>query len=670
MSFKHWPISKQIGSLAILSSVIIFAAISWFSYRTATTVLHDKAVQAIKTQMLSNTRLIELQYNSMQSLARRNADILRTLYPGKFLIQDSSVDVFGVKTPVLVHDDQQVNNSNNMVDRFSQLTGGVATIFVRDNDDFVRVSTSLKKTDGDRALGTYLGLKHPGYQGLINGEEYEGYAKLFGKDYMTIYRPLKDSHGNVNAILFIGFDITQSVVQIQNELQQLTLEESGSYVLIRNADKYIISHRELKSEAPFNEALLDGLTLEQALTDKGSWEYTSLSDQPMYSYSVNIPGWDWTLVGFVAEKELSNESVGMLKINVILALLGIMFISIFLFTVINRMIKPLKTLQDQIARLGQGDLSQTFVQCSEDSHNEVDLITVSVSQMAANLAGLMVLLKQSVISLEDQANLSQQTSQLNGDEAKTLLNQTEQIATAIEEMSSSIKDVAQHASQGAQQAQEIDSASHEGHTQLTEEVTALQSLSEQLIQSQKNIESVSCESQAISQVTEVINGIAEQTNLLALNAAIEAARAGEQGRGFAVVADEVRSLAQRTQRSISEISSTISTLQQQVEHTATQMIQCQQLGASSAEKAHTVNNQLSQINHNIGEMAIFSSSIASATKQQSTVAEEVSHNLHTISTLALNSDERATKAVSDAEQLTAIASSIKQQIGVFNLKQE
>ncbi|QDE32030.1 methyl-accepting chemotaxis protein [Shewanella polaris] len=667
MNYKNWPISKQIGSLVVLSSIIIYAAMSWFSYLSATTVLHDKAIEAVKSQMHSNANLIEQQYDSMQFLARRNAEILRNLYPGDFSLAGSTVEVSGVNTPVLLHENEQVNNLNDNVDHFSKLTGGVATIFARDNDDFVRVATSLKKADGNRALGTYLGSKHLGYKMLINGGKYEGYSKLFGKDYMTIYQPIKDTSGSVIAILFIGFDITQSVEQIQSLFKKMTLEESGSYVIIRNADQQVISHQKLETEAPFSEALFDGLSLEKALTDKSSWVYTSLSNQVMYSYSVNIPGWDWTLVGFVPEKELSNESIGMLKNNAILAVLGIVLISILLFIVISRAIQPLKILQGQIANLGRGDLSQNFAKCPEDSLNEVDSITVSVTKMAANLAGLIESLKQSVITLESQANLSQETSRLNGNEAKALLNQTEQIATAIEEMSSSINDVAQNASQGALQAQEVDSASHQGHTQLSQVVIALQSLSEQLIQSEKNIESVSTETQAINKITEVINAVADQTNLLALNAAIEAARAGEQGRGFAVVADEVRSLAQRTQDSLSEINSTISKLQKQVNNTSTQMVQCQQLGISSAEQADTVNNQLSQINQNIAEMALFSSSIASATKQQSTVANEVSQSLHTISTLAQNSDERATKAVTDAEQLTALAVSIKQQIGIFNL---
>lgn len=116
------------------------------------------------------------------------------MYPGQFhKPENKTVRVLGIDTPALMHEKEQLNSSRSKVDRYANLTGGNATVFVRDGDDFLRIATSLKKADGSRALGTYLGTKHPGYQKLIQGQVYEGYAKLFGRDYMTVYRPVKDA---------------------------------------------------------------------------------------------------------------------------------------------------------------------------------------------------------------------------------------------------------------------------------------------------------------------------------------------------------------------------------------------------------------------------------------------------------------------------------------------
>lgn len=668
MSYKNWPISKQIGSLALLCSILIFGLMSYFSYKTASTTLNDKAISAISAQMQSNAELIKLQYDSMLTLAERSADIFRTLYPERLYLDGSTVSIANITAPSLMHGTEQINTSNTNVDKYTELTGGVATIFVRNQDDFTRISTSLRKADGERATGTNLGTGHPGYQRLIKGEDYQGYAKLFGKDYMTIYRPLKSENGQVIAILFTGFDITESVAHVQQAIKQQTLEESGYYAIIRNSDNHIIVHKNIHNDTVFDPSLFYGLPIEKVLSHREPLYYTSPNGKNIFAYSIPILGWNWTMTGLVPEAELHDESMDILKLNLLIAVIGIILISALLFTVIKSTINPLQKLKSKIATLGQGDLSQHFELSDPDSENEVDQITMSISNMASNLCSLINSLQQSVVILEDQAQNSLQVASINGDEAKSLLLQTEHIATAIEEMSASIKNVAENSGQGALQAQEIDNASNDGHQQLTQVVTAMQSLSEQLTQTQQNIEGVNHESVAISKVTEVINSIAEQTNLLALNAAIEAARAGEQGRGFAVVADEVRSLAKRTQESISIISSTINKLQKQVEITTSQMKECQELGLSSVVQGDAANNQLSQINANIAEMAMFSSSIATATKQQSTVADEVSNSLHTISSLASDSDERATKAVKGATELTLLAQNIKGQIGVFKVK--
>ncbi|WP_310741688.1 Cache 3/Cache 2 fusion domain-containing protein [Shewanella sp. SG44-6] len=345
---------------------------SFFSYKTASTTLNNKAINAISAQMQSNAELIKLQYDSMLALAESSAEILRTLYPEKLYLDGSTVPIANITAPSLMHGTEQINTSNTKVDKYTELTGGVATIFVRNQDDFTRISTSLRKADGERATGTNLGIGHPGYQRLIKGEDYQGYAKLFGKDYMTIYRPLKSDTGQVIAILFTGFDITESVAQIQQAIKQQILEESGYYAIIRNSDNNIIVHKNVNNDSAFDPSLFYGLPIEKILTNREPLFYTSSNGENMFAYSIPILGWNWTMTGLVLEAELHDESMGILKLNLLIAVIGIILISALLFSVIKSAISPLQRLKSKIATLGQGDLSQHFELSDPDSENEVD----------------------------------------------------------------------------------------------------------------------------------------------------------------------------------------------------------------------------------------------------------------------------------------------------------
>ncbi|PKG56442.1 methyl-accepting chemotaxis protein [Shewanella sp. Choline-02u-19] len=665
MNYKKWPVAKQIGLVTFILTLIIFGALGSTSYISASNVLTEKAETAMQAQMNGTADLIELQYDSLLSLAQRNADVFRAMYPGNFHKPDRTVRVLSIDTPALVHEREQINSSKSKVDRYSKLTGGNATVFVRDGDDFMRIATSLKKANGKRALGTYLGKNHPGYSILLQGQTYEGYARLFGKDYMTVYRPIKNKAGAVIGILYIGFNISDSLAQLRSATNNLRLEETGSFLIIRKSDQTIVAQPGHEIGAEANKSVLNGITVEQALTDQGSWEFINNDGAKSYAYTLNIPGWNWALVGQVPMKELNEESGKLLTVNLIVSTAGLIIITLLLSLILLRALKPLQQLEVQLDNLGKGDLSQSFAITDSNSNNEVDKITQSASRMATNLRELIISLQQSVTSLQEHAMQTQETARLNGEESQGLMAQTDQIATAIEEMSASVRDVANHASEGALMSQQVDCAAQDGTAHLNQLLIGLQNLSEQLATSHESVELVSKESLAISQVTEVINSIAEQTNLLALNAAIEAARAGDQGRGFAVVADEVRTLAQRTQTSTSEISHTITQLQTQVKATATQMTQSNELGDRSAIQGKEATDLLIKITESIGELAVASSSIASATEQQSAVAEEITRNLHQITELARDGEQRSGDTVDSAENLTLIANDIKQKISIF-----
>ncbi|MCH1924511.1 methyl-accepting chemotaxis protein [Shewanella sp. C32] len=669
MNYRNWPIAKQIGTLSFILTIVVFGLIGAISYKSAANALRDKALTGVQAQMHSVEDLLKLQYDTLLILARRNSQVFREMYPGQFYKPEGkTINILGKDTPALMQDRELINSSKSKVDRYAKLTGGNATIFVRDGDDFLRISTSLTKADGTRALGTYLGQKHPGYSKLINGETYEGYAKLFGKDYMTIYQPMKDPQGQVVAILYIGFDITDSLLQLQQSMKQLRIEESGYYMVLRQADNSLIAHPSLPIGNPVEASQLDGLPLQQLLAQQDQmFSFTNHSGDEMVSLSAAIPGWDWLIIGQAKSAELNEESQFLLYVSMLISLVGILAITALLSMVLVKTVNPLRRLQEHMEQLGKGNLSIDLPNISSASENEVDRISYSASLMTQNLRKLIRSLLDSVQTLEAQASTAQNTARLNGEEAKALMSQTDQIATAIEEMSTSIRDVANHANQSADQSRQVDSAAQEGQQALLQVVHALETLSEQLTQSHQAVEGVAKESEAINKITEVINGIAEQTNLLALNAAIEAARAGEQGRGFAVVADEVRTLASRTQASISEISQTILQLQSKVRDTASRMDESHLLGQKSSQQGSAANQQLMQIAQRIADLAISVSSIASATEQQSSVAADVTRSLHEITDLAKEGDSRANDTVQSADQLAELATTLKRQISVFKV---
>ena len=245
--------------------------------------------------------------------------------------------------------------------------------------------------------------------------------------------------------------------------------------------------------------------------------------------------------------------------------------------------------------------------------------------------------------------------------------ETEMVATAMHEMSLTAQNVAQSAATGENAANHASTQALEGRETLTTTITSIQIQAQEISASMAVIEELASASEDIGSVLEVIVNIAGQTNLLALNAAIEAARAGEQGRGFAVVADEVRSLAQRTQASTQQIHSMIERVQQGVKRSSTMMAENHKLAVSNADAAQDVGKAFGDVIEAVSRINQVNTEIASAAEEQSHVAEDINRNVLRISDEALKNGELVVQTRDASQNLTQLAEKLRTLLAYYKV---
>ncbi len=380
-----------------------------------------------------------------------------------------------------------------------------------------------------------------------------------------------------------------------------------------------------------------------------------------------------TLTAKTAQK-LETATGSLMLVSLGGLLLTFLLVSAMVFLISRTVLRPINTLRELIIR---AERESDLTACNQHDSSAICMQLTSkdeVGQTALAFRRMLGKFHSTVKGIADAANqLSSGVQQMQGITEKTSESikrqqqETEQVATAMNEMTATIQEVGNNASEAAEATRQADQASRSGQQVVGKALKDINILAENVEQAAQVIHELEDNTNSIGGVLDVINNIAEQTNLLALNAAIEAARAGEQGRGFAVVADEVRTLAQRTQQSTQEIQTMIERLQSGAKTSVQVMEKGQVQARSSVEQAAQAGESLDEITNAVSRITEMNQQIAAASDQQIKVSDEINRNVVNISQVAEQNAEGSQEAAQAAVKLDRLAGELGNMVRQFRV---
>ncbi|KGU78617.1 methyl-accepting chemotaxis protein [Burkholderia pseudomallei] len=667
----HVPFLRRasVGArLAALSSALfalLFAAFVWALTHAASGQIADQVHARIDEKDRSIAAMIALFDEALTAEASRAMTLFASFLPAGYALDAArTIDVAGVATPALTAGGQTLNLDFSIPDQFLQKSGAIATIFARRGDDFVRVTTSLKKQDGSRAIGTLLDRKGPAYAPLVAGRTYTGLATLFGKRYITQYKPIADASGAIVGALFVGIDVGAEMRLVENGIRQLKIGEHGYYFVLDASDGpargTLLVHparagqRADDAAAPYAQMLA---------AREGQLSYTSTDaaagdDGPRAKFVsfVTVPQWQWLVGGIAIDDEVMAD---MRATRNRFAAIGCAFVLAFaaLFVaVVKRVVsRPLDAAAHASERFAAGDLSVRIgAHGKHGKHDardgaarppasgrsdEIGRLVRAVDGIGDGLARIVAQVRRGAADIAHGTVTIAAGSSDMAARIATQASSVEQTAASMEQITAAVQQNADHAAQASALATGASSAATTGGAAV-----------QRVVATMGDIQGVA---RRIAEITGVIEGIAFQTNILALNAAVEAARAGEHGRGFAVVAGEVRALAQRSAAAAKEIDALVGESATTAEH-----------GFRIAEDARAA---MQDIVARVDQVRAIIAEISAASREQSSGIEQV--NL-AVTQIGAATQQNAT-LIADAERAAAAlrdeAAQLAHAVSVFRL---
>lgn len=667
MSGRRTSVAVRFSLVLVTAITLLLLGAAFGLAQYLSNKLEEKSLDALQSTNRMIINMIGGYDNVVQDAVQRLAAVFAGNYPEPFHVHSG--------TGLLMHGDFPISFEDASIpDHFTRLSGAAATVLTRRGDDFERTSTSVKDEHGNRAAGVLLGADHPAIPFLLAGQPYTGMAKMLGRDVMTHYTPIADSSGETIGAFFVGIDATDTLAGLKAKVAEVRIGETGyPYALDAGRDKgRLVLHPQLEGESLLGQKDAHGREFIADMLASGNgvinywWKNPGEQEarEKIVAYDF-YPPWSWIVASgsYLSEFNSEGKEVGRGLMQMTLLLIPVVLALVWVAT--RRWVtKPLNEAVAVANKVAEGDFTMRI---EAKSNDEIGALVRAQSTMVEQLGKTIRDVRGAASSVAADAGQLANAAEHVASSSTMQSNAAADMAVSVEQMSASIDMIAQHAAEALTVSTESETESRSSALVIERAVAAMNDIAETVRRSSGAIEQLGRESQEISAIVNTIKDIADQTNLLALNAAIEAARAGEQGRGFAVVADEVRKLAERTSTSTHEISEMIARIQENTQNAVGNMNLGVDQVSSGVELAAEATAAIERIHDGAVRVSQAVSGINTAISEQSIATTSVAQGLEKIAHMTERNNVEAQETAQSAEGLQSIASRLQAAVQVFKV---